>query len=134
DNFAREINYLRISVTDVCNLRCRYCMPEEGIDNKLSHKKILSLEEYARIVKVAARAGIRKVRLTGGEPLVRKNLVQLVKYIAEIPEIDDIAVTTNGILFPGVARELKEAGLNRVNISLDSLKEERYEYITRMGS
>ncbi len=134
DNFAREINYLRISVTDLCNLRCRYCMPEEGIDNKLSHKKILSLEEYARIVRVAARAGIRKVRLTGGEPLVRKNLVQLVKYIAEIPEIDDIAVTTNGVLFPGVARELKEAGLNRVNISLDSLKEERYEYITRMGS
>lgn len=133
DSFAREINYLRISVTDLCNLRCRYCMPEEGIDNKLGHQKILSLEEYARVVKAATRAGIRKVRLTGGEPLVRKNLVQLVRYIKEIPEIDDIAITTNGILFPRVAQDMKDAGLNRVNISLDSLKEDRYAYITRMG-
>lgn len=134
DNFAREINYLRISVTDLCNLRCRYCMPEEGIDNKLGHQKILRLEDYARIVKVATRAGIRKVRLTGGEPLVRKNLVQLVRFIADIPEIDDIAITTNGVLFPRVAREMKAAGLNRINISLDSLKEERYGYITRAGN
>ena len=133
DSYAREINYLRISVTDLCNLRCRYCMPEEGIDNKLGHKNVLSLEEYARVVKAAVRAGIRKVRLTGGEPLVRKNLVQLVRYIADIPEIDDIAITTNGILFPRFAREMKAAGLNRINISLDSLKEDRYAYITRMG-
>ena len=133
DSYAREINYLRISVTDLCNLRCRYCMPEEGIDNKLGHKNVLSLEEYARVVKVAARAGIRKVRLTGGEPLVRKNLVQLVRYIADIPEIDDIAITTNGILFPRLAQEMKAAGLNRINISLDSLKEDRYAYITRVG-
>ncbi|HNX29837.1 MAG TPA: GTP 3',8-cyclase MoaA [Syntrophomonadaceae bacterium] len=134
DKFDREINYLRISVTDRCNLRCRYCMPEEGIDDKLSHQNILSLEDYARIVRTSTRAGIRKVRLTGGEPLVRKNLVQLVRYISETPWIDDIAITTNGILFPGLAQQLKEAGLNRINISLDSLKEERFKYITRLGN
>ncbi len=134
DKLGRDINYLRISITDRCNLRCRYCMPEEGIDNKLDHKGILSLEEYARIVKVAARAGIRKVRLTGGEPLVRKNIVRLIHYIAEIPQIDDISVTSNGILFPQMADELKAAGLNRINFSLDSLNEDKFRYITRQGS
>jgi cyclic pyranopterin phosphate synthase len=130
DNYGRNINYLRISVTDRCNLRCRYCMPEEGID-KIGHEDILRLEDFARIVKTATRAGIRKVRLTGGEPLVRKNIVQLVNYIAEIPMIDDIALTTNGILFPVMAKQLKAAGLNRVNFSLDSLKEDKFRYITR---
>lgn len=133
DSFGRNINYLRISITDRCNLRCRYCMPEEGIDHKIGHEDILSLEEFARIVKAATQAGIRKVRLTGGEPLVRKNVVRLVNYIADISLIDDISVTTNGILFAGMARQLKDAGLNRVNFSLDSLKEDRYNYITRHG-
>jgi len=133
DSFGREINYLRISVTDRCNLRCRYCMPEEGIDTKLGHKGILSLEAFARVVRVAAQIGIRKVRLTGGEPLVRKNIARLVRYIAEVPQIDDIAITTNGILFPQMGDELKAAGLNRVNISLDSFKEDRFRFITRNG-
>ncbi|NLB52527.1 MAG: GTP 3',8-cyclase MoaA [Syntrophomonadaceae bacterium] len=130
DNYGRNINYFRISVTDRCNLRCRYCMPEEGID-KIGHEDILRLEDFARIVKAATQAGIRKVRLTGGEPLVRKNIVQLVNYIAEIPMIDDIAVTTNGILFPVMAKQLKAAGLNRINFSLDSLNEDKFRYITR---
>jgi len=133
DSFGREINYLRISVTDRCNLRCRYCMPEEGIDTKLGHAGILSLEAFARVVRVAAQVGIRKVRLTGGEPLVRKNIARLVRYIAEVPQIDDIAITTNGILFPQMGDELKAAGLNRVNISLDSFKEDRYRYTLLHG-
>ncbi|MBO8158264.1 GTP 3',8-cyclase MoaA [Thermosyntropha sp.] len=133
DRFGREINYMRISVTDRCNLRCLYCMPEEGIDYKLTHKDILSLEELARLTRVAASVGIKKVRLTGGEPLVRKNIEKLVEYIAEIPEIDDIALTTNGVKFKVMATRLKKAGLKRVNFSLDSLKPERFSYITRGG-
>lgn len=133
DGWGREINYMRISVTDRCNLRCLYCMPEEGIDDKLSHKGILSLEELAYLARIAAMVGIKKVRLTGGEPLVRRNIEKLVEYIAGIPEIDDIALTTNGIRFKALADRLKEAGLKRVNFSLDSLKGERYYYITRGG-
>lgn len=133
DGWGREINYMRISVTDRCNLRCRYCMPEEGIDTKLNHRGILSLEEISYLTGIAARVGIKKVRLTGGEPLVRRNIERLVAYIAEIPEIDDIALTTNGIKFKAMAKQLKEAGLKRVNFSLDSLKPERFSYITRGG-
>lgn len=133
DGFGREINYMRISVTDRCNLRCLYCMPEEGIDSKLARKEILSLEELARLTRIAALAGIKKVRLTGGEPLVRRNIEKLVEYIAGIPEIDDIALTTNGIRFKPMANNLKRAGLKRVNFSLDSLKPERFRYITRGG-
>lgn len=132
DSFGRHINYLRISVTDRCNLRCRYCMPEEGVEN-LGHGNILSLEDLARLARAAAQVGIRKVRLTGGEPLVRRNLTGLVECIADIPEIDDIAITTNGLLFPAMAEELKAAGLKRVNISMDTLIEERFAYITRRG-
>ncbi|MEQ8201508.1 MAG: GTP 3',8-cyclase MoaA [Syntrophomonadaceae bacterium] len=132
DRHGRNINYLRISITDRCNLRCRYCMPYSGVE-KLPHMDILSLEEIARLVRIAAGAGIRKVRLTGGEPLVRKNVVQLIRYIKEIPEIDDISLTTNGTLFPGMAEELKAAGLDRVNFSLDSMVPEKFEYITRSG-
>lgn len=132
DSFGRHINYMRISITDRCNLRCRYCMPEEGVKD-LGHGIILSLEDIARLTRVAAQVGIRKVRLTGGEPLVRKNITGLIKDIAAIPEIDDIAMTTNGILFPAMAGELKEAGLKRVNISMDTLNEERFAYITRRG-
>jgi cyclic pyranopterin phosphate synthase len=133
DGYGREINYLRISVTDRCNLRCQYCMPETGI-NHVGHEDILSLEEISRIVRVAASIGIRKVRLTGGEPLVRRNLSQLVHYIHEIKVIDDIALTTNGVLFAALGDELKTAGLNRINFSLDSLVAEKFRFITRSGN
>lgn len=132
DSFGRNIDYLRVSVTDRCNFRCRYCMPLEGA-TYLEHGKILSLEETAHLVRLGAQLGIKKVRLTGGEPLVRKNFVQLVHYINEIPQISDIAITTNGALFSANAWELQKAGLNRINFSLDTLQEERYSYITRQG-
>jgi cyclic pyranopterin phosphate synthase len=108
-------------------------MPEEGVE-KLWHTHILSFEEFARLVKIATRVGIRKIRLTGGEPLVRKNVSQLISYISEIPEIDDIAITTNGTLFAPMAEELKKAGLQRVNISIDSMVSEKFNYITRRGN
>ncbi|MEJ2740736.1 MAG: radical SAM protein, partial [Dehalococcoidia bacterium] len=120
DSCHRPINYLRISVTDRCNLRCIYCMPENGIE-LLSHKDILSYEEIATVAGSAAKLGISKIRLTGGEPLVRAHLSELVKKLDEIPEIDDISLTTNGILLKHFAQELKQAGLKKVNISLDSL-------------
>lgn len=132
DKYNRDINYLRVSVTDRCNLRCRYCMPEEGIDN-LGHYTILSLEDLARLIKVSTSVGIRKVRFTGGEPLVRKNIAQLISYISQVAGIDDIAITTNGILYSSMARELKNAGLKRVNISLDTLSAAKYSFITRRG-
>lgn len=132
DREGREINYLRISTTDLCNLRCRYCTPEEGV-SKRCHSEILSLEEIAEVVKASAKLGINKVRLTGGEPLVRKGIVELVRKISDIKGINEIALTTNGILLKQLAKPLKEAGLKRVNISIDTLKPDRYEYITRGG-
>ncbi len=132
DKHGRKINYMRISLTDRCNLRCRYCMPETGIEN-LSHNTILSLEEIGRLVRIASGLGIQKIRLTGGEPLVRRNIPQLLNYITENPGIDDIALTTNGMLFAAQAEELKAAGLNRVNFSLDSMVPEKFKYITRLG-
>lgn len=133
DSYARSIDYLRVSVTNRCNLRCKYCMPEEGVED-LGHDIILSLEEIAHLVKVAARIGIQKVRLTGGEPLVRRNITKLIADIAQIPKINDIAITTNGMLFADMAEELKTAGLTRVNFSLDSLDPETFRYITTRGS
>ncbi len=133
DSYGREINYLRVSVTDRCNLRCRYCMPEEGI-KKIDHYNILSLEEITRLIKIASTLGIRKIRLTGGEPLIRKNIVQMVQDIADLPDIDDLALTTNGILFSDIAVELKEAGLKRVNFSMDTMVAEKFKYITRGGN
>ncbi len=130
DSFQRPINYLRVSVTDRCNLRCVYCMPEEGIPF-IDHAEILSFEEIIRIIKAAAELGITKVRLTGGEPLVRAGLPDLIKLITRIKTIEDIALTTNGILLAEKAAELKAAGLKRVNISLDTLKPERFQSITR---
>lgn len=132
DSFQRPINYLRISVTDRCNLRCVYCMPQEGIA-QMSHYDILSYEEIYTLVKAAAELGINKVRLTGGEPLVRAGLTDLISMIAGIETIDDISLTTNGILLARHAAELKEAGLMRVNVSLDTLKPERFRQITRCG-
>ncbi|MGI6032233.1 MAG: GTP 3',8-cyclase MoaA [Coriobacteriales bacterium] len=132
DKFGRRIDYLRISLTDRCNLRCIYCMPEEGVPWK-SHQDILRIEEIAEFVRYAAQLGVRKVRLTGGEPLVRKGVVDLVRDIHETPGIEDISLTTNGVLLPQMAHDLKEAGLNRVNISLDTLDPVQYTYVTRRG-
>ena len=133
DSFQRPINYLRISVTDRCNLRCVYCMPEEGV-SLMSHADILSYEEIFTVVKAAAEMGIDRVRLTGGEPLVRAGVSDLVRLIAGIDTINDIALTTNGILLSQYAAELKDAGLCRVNISLDTLKPEKFNRITRCGN
>jgi GTP 3',8-cyclase len=132
DKYNRRINYLRISVTDRCNLRCTYCMPEEGI-KIIRHEDILSLEEMAGVARIAAGMGVEKIRITGGEPLVRKGVVQLVKMISEIPGIRDLALTTNGQLLESYAQPLAEAGLKRINISLDTVDPDRYREITRGG-
>ncbi|MEK3783834.1 GTP 3',8-cyclase MoaA [Paenibacillus sp. FSL R5-0810] len=133
DSFGRIHDYIRISVTDRCNLRCVYCMPEEGMEFQ-PHDQIMSYEEIAAVLRVLAPMGVSKVRLTGGEPLVRKDLESLVHMIASIDGIKDISLTTNGLLLPSKAKLLKEAGLTRINISLDSLQEESYARITRGGS
>lgn len=129
DRFGRVHNNLRISVTDRCNLRCVYCMPESV--QFLPRKELLTFEEIERFVRVAATLGIDKLRLTGGEPLVRKDLPKLVAMLAAIPGIKDIGLTTNGILLGPLAKPLHEAGLRRINISLDSLDPERFEQLTR---
>lgn len=133
DKYNRRINYLRISVTDRCNLRCTYCMPEEGI-RLLTHDDILSFEEMFRVAEVAVEMGIDKVRITGGEPLVRKNITGFVRMLAGLKGIKDLSMTTNGALLGDFAEELAKAGLQRVNISLDSLNPERYRSITRTGN
>jgi len=132
DSFDRRINYLRISVTDRCNLRCIYCMPEEGIKT-LQHSEILTFEEIAEVTRVAVKMGINKVRITGGEPLVRKGIVDLVAMLSAIHGIEDLSMTTNGILLAKYATQLREAGLNRVNISLDTLDADKYKVLTRGG-
>ncbi len=132
DSFKRNINYMRISVTDRCNLRCTYCMPEEGIP-LLQHKNILSFEEIESFVRHAVSEGITKVRITGGEPLVRRGIITLVEMIRKIPGIEDLSMTTNGILLGKYAAALKQAGLMRVNISLDTLDPRRFREITRTG-
>lgn len=132
DRFNRKINYLRVSVTDRCNFRCAYCMPEEGVP-LASHDDILSLEEIYQAVNVAVSMGVEKVRLTGGEPLVRKGIVDLVKMISSINGIKDFAMTTNGFYLEKYAQQLKSAGLHRVNISLDSMYADEFKKITRLG-
>jgi cyclic pyranopterin phosphate synthase len=131
DTWQRQINYLRISVTDHCNLRCVYC--SVGSIPHLAHYDILRYEEIQRVVQIASRMGISKIRLTGGEPLLRPGLSTLVNMIARIEGIDDISLTSNGILLGRYASELKEAGLKRVNISLDTLKPERFKLISGGG-
>ena len=131
DQFDRDITYLRVSITDLCNLRCRYCMPD-GVCQKL-HEDILSFEEIAEIVAAAAELGVCKVRITGGEPLVRRGCVDLCRMVASIPGIREVDLTTNGTLLPRYARELKEAGVDRVNISIDSLDPDKYAAITGGG-
>ena len=133
DKYNRHINYLRISVTDRCNLRCTYCMPEDGID-LIAHEEVLSFEQITEFVKEAIASGITKIRLTGGEPLVRKGIVELVYQIANIPGVEDLAMTTNGILLEKYAKDLAKAGLMRVNISLDTMNPKKYKQITRLGN
>jgi len=130
DSFQRPINYLRISVTDRCNLRCVYCMPSDGV-HSIPHEEILSYEEIYTVVQAAAELGINKVRITGGEPLVRLELPRLIQMLSRIDAIDDISLTTNGTLLSGYAAELKSAGLRRVNVSLDTLKQDKFSLITR---
>lgn len=132
DNFNRKINYLRISVTDRCNLRCTYCMPAEGI-KLLEHKDILSFDEIVNVVQIAVEYGIDKVRITGGEPLVRKGIVNLVGMIWDVLGVKDLSMTTNGVLLEKYAKDLKEAGLQRVNVSLDTIDPKKFREITRIG-
>ncbi|MDQ7817862.1 MAG: radical SAM protein [Melioribacteraceae bacterium] len=133
DRFERRINYLRISVTDRCNLRCIYCMPEQGI-KLIDHNSVLSFEEITEFTKYAVELGINKVRLTGGEPLVRKRILYLVEMISAIKGIDDFSMTTNGILLSKYAEGLKNAGLHRINISLDTIDPEKFREMTRGGN
>lgn len=132
DGFHRIIDYLRISITDRCNLRCVYCMPPGGV-SPVGHKDILTYEEIIRVVSVAAGLGVRKVRITGGEPLARKNVTYLIASLKKIEGIEDLSLTTNGVLLEKYAKEIADAGLDRVNVSMDSLRPERYREITRGG-
>ena len=132
DSFDRRIDYLRVSVTDKCNLRCVYCMPEEGVPT-LRHEDVLSFEEIRDVVETAVAMGVTKVRVTGGEPLVRRDVVTLVGLLGGIDGIRDYAMSTNGIMLADHAQRLAEAGLHRVNVSLDAVDPERYVAITRGG-
>ena len=132
DRYNRKINYLRVSVTDKCNLRCYYCMPEEGV-KLLHHNDILSYEEITRVVRYGVQQGIDKVRLTGGEPLIRREITRLVDMLASITGIRDLSMSTNALLLDEYAEELVNAGLQRVNVSLDTLDPEKYRKITRGG-
>ncbi len=132
DRLGRNITYLRISVTDKCNLRCRYCMPEEGVCKK-DHGDMLTEDEFITAVEAAAALGITKVRITGGEPLVKKNIVSICRRAAAVEGIREVCLTTNGLLLPKMAKELREAGVKRLNLSLDTLDPEKYAYITRIG-
>ena len=132
DGEGRRIEYLRLSVTDRCNCRCAYCMPDGGVP-MLGHADILSFEELAAVARAAAELGVRKVRLTGGEPLARRGVVDLVRMVAAVPGVDEVAMTTNATLLAPVAGALREAGLSRLNVSLDTLRPDRYAKITRCG-
>jgi cyclic pyranopterin phosphate synthase len=132
DSCNRQINYMRISVTDRCNLRCFYCMPEQGVC-KMDHRDVLRYEEILRVVREGARLGISRIRLTGGEPLIRPGIESLIRGIKAIEGIREVSLTTNGQLLGDMAESLKEAGLDRVNVSLDSLSPEKYKEITRVG-
>lgn len=132
DAHGRVIDYLRISLTDRCNFRCIYCMPEDGVC-QLAHDEILRIEDIERLVRVAAGIGIRSIRLTGGEPLVRKGVVGLVESITHTPGIENVSMTTNGVLLPAMAEDLRRAGLHRVNVSLDTLDPQQFREVTRVG-
>ena len=133
DGCGRTIDYLRLSVTDLCNYRCRYCMPPEGVE-KRPHSDILSIEELAEIAEAAVACGVKKIRLTGGEPLVRRGLLDLCRMLRAIPGVEELCLTTNGSLLPQLAKPLREAGLDRLNISLDTLRPDRFAAMTRLGT
>jgi len=133
DPYNREINYLRISVTDKCNLRCTYCMPEEGVTFR-EHDAFLSFEQIVEVVRAGVRLGLTKIRLTGGEPLVKRGIVDLVRMIIGVDGVQHVAMTTNGVLLKKMAADLKRAGLNSLNVSLDSLDPQRYRELTRGGT
>ncbi len=132
DGYNRDINYLRLSVTDRCNLRCRYCLPKEGL-SLMGREDILAYEELLKIVAAAVETGISKIRITGGEPLVRKGIIEFISHLREIEGIKDISLTTNGILLASFAEAIYRAGIKRINISLDSLRKEKYRRITGGG-
>ena len=132
DTYGREISYLRLSVTELCNLRCRYCMPEDGVFKK-RHEDMLTHEEMVLAVRAAAALGITKLRITGGEPLVKPDIVPLCRELSQIEGIRELCLTTNGTLLPKLAAPLREAGVDRLNISLDTLNAEKYRRITRRG-
>ena len=132
DQHTRNITYLRLSVTDLCSLRCRYCMPPEGVP-KRDHGDICSVEELVEIARAAADCGVRKVRLTGGEPLVRRGVLDICRGVAALPGVEELCLTTNGLALPQLAGALREAGVKRLNVSLDTLRPQRYAYMTRVG-
>ena len=132
DTLGRKITYLRLSVTDLCDLRCIYCMPEHGVP-KRAHSEICSLEELCDMAAAAVSLGVRKVRITGGEPLVRRGVVSLCQMLCALPGLEELCLTTNGVRLPELAAPLREAGVDRLNISLDTLRPERYRSITRIG-
>ena len=133
DQYGRTIDYLRLSVTDLCNYRCRYCMPEEGVE-KGPHGSVITVEECGEIARVAVKLGVRKIRITGGEPLVRRGILDICRTLRAIPELEELCLTTNGSLLPELAQPLRDAGVDRLNISLDTLKPERFREITRRGT
>ena len=133
DRCGRTIDYLRLSVTDLCNYRCRYCMPEEGVP-KRRHEDMLTLEELAEIAEACVACGVKKIRLTGGEPLVRRGIVELCRALRTIPGLEELCLTTNGSLLPQLAAPLRQAGVDRLNISLDTLRPERFASMTRTGT
>lgn len=132
DRCARDITYLRLSVTDLCSLRCRYCMPADGVP-KRDHRDVCSVEELVEITRAAVDCGVRKVRLTGGEPLVRRGILDIGRGISAIEGVEELCLTTNGVALPQLAGPLKEAGVDRLNVSLDTLRPDRFAYMTRVG-
>ena len=133
DGCGRTIDYLRLSVTDLCNYRCRYCMPAEGVC-KRPHADILSVEELVEIGQAAVACGVQKIRLTGGEPLVRRGILDICRGLRAIPGLEELCLTTNGSLLPSMAAPLREAGVDRLNISLDTLRPDRFREMTRLGT
>ena len=133
DGYGRQINYLRLSVTDKCNLRCRYCMPEDGVCKK-PHESMLTEEEMLQAVEVAASLDVTKLRITGGEPLVKKNILSICEKAAAVEGIKEVCITTNGTLLPKLAKPLQAAGVKRLNLSLDTLNPVKYAHITRIGT
>jgi len=133
DLCGRTIDYLRLSVTDLCNYRCQYCMPPEGVE-KCAHSAMLSLEELYEIAAACVSVGVKKIRLTGGEPLVRRGILDLCRMLRTIPGLEELCITTNGSLLPQMARPLREAGVDRLNISLDTLRPDRFLAMTRTGT